>query len=61
MAKDAKKKRKPGRPPTTGTGQLLGVRAHPPLIKRIDAWAAKQDDKPSRAEAMRRLIERGLG
>jgi hypothetical protein len=56
----AKKKRGPGRPPTTGIGKLLGVRAHPPLIKRIDEWAAKQSDTPSRSEAMRRLIERGL-
>jgi hypothetical protein len=56
----AKKKRGPGRPPSTGIGKLLGVRAHPPLIKRIDDWAERQDDKPSRAEAMRRLIETGL-
>jgi hypothetical protein len=57
--KSAKKSRG-GRPRTTGTGKLIGLRILPPLLKRIDAWSAGQDDKPSRTEAMRRLIERGL-
>ena len=26
----------------------------------IDAWAAAQDDEPSRTEAIRRLVERSL-
>lgn len=30
-------------------------------IARVDAWRAAQPDLPSRAEAMRRLVERGLG
>lgn len=29
-------------------------------IQRIDQWAGAQPDSPSRAEAMRRLIERGM-
>lgn len=30
------------------------------LLARIDAWSAGQDDVPSRAEAVRRLVELGL-
>ena len=29
-------------------------------IRRIDDWRRKQEDLPTRAEAMRHLIERGL-
>lgn len=31
------------------------------LVERIDAWRRQQEDLPSRAEAVRRLLERGLG
>jgi hypothetical protein len=58
MAKSAKKR--PRGRPATGQAQMIGFRAHPPLIKRIDAWGDKQADKPGRSEAMRRLIEKGL-
>jgi hypothetical protein len=54
------KKKRPGRPKTTGTGTQISVRVLPPLLKRIDAWAKHQDDKPTRPDAMRRLIERAL-
>lgn len=30
------------------------------ILARVDMWRAKQDDVPSRAEAMRRLVELGL-
>jgi hypothetical protein len=30
------------------------------FIAQIDGWSAKQDDAPSRAEAIRRLVELGL-
>ncbi len=30
------------------------------LIKSVDGWRRKQDDLPSRSEAIRRLIEIGL-
>nr|WP_249817628.1 hypothetical protein [Bradyrhizobium sp. 147] len=30
------------------------------FIASIDAWAARQDDQPSRSEAIRRLVELGL-
>lgn len=32
----------------------------PTEVSVIDAWRRKQDDIPSRAEAIRRLIEQGL-
>ncbi|WP_091968126.1 hypothetical protein [Bradyrhizobium shewense] len=31
------------------------------LRKSVDAWAAKQEDLPGRSEAIRRLVELGLG
>jgi hypothetical protein len=30
------------------------------FMATVDAWAAKQEDHPSRAEAIRRLVELGL-
>jgi metal-responsive CopG/Arc/MetJ family transcriptional regulator len=30
------------------------------FIAKVDAWAAQQSDKPSRSEAIRRLVELGL-
>jgi len=29
-------------------------------LDRLDAWAAEQPDKPTRPEAVRRLVEKGL-
>ena len=49
--------KKRGRPPT-GVDPLLNFRSPPDLTGRIDAWAAEQPDpKPSRSEAIRRLLE----
>lgn len=36
------------------------MRLDPVLIERIDDWSRQQKDEPSRAEAIRRLIEDGL-
>jgi len=36
------------------------MRLDPELLGRIAHWADQQSDRPSRAEAMRRLVERGL-
>jgi hypothetical protein len=54
------KKRKRGRPVTTGKGLQIGMRWHEPTLSRIDDWAENQDDAPSRTEAIRRLVEHGL-
>jgi hypothetical protein len=52
------KKRGRGRPATDATPIL--VRLQPDRLKALDAWATKQDDEPSRPEAIRRLVELGL-
>jgi len=49
-----------GRPKTTGKGTLVGVRLLKPALTAIDAFAAKEDDAPSRPEAIRRLVDLGL-
>jgi hypothetical protein len=36
------------------------MRASPEFLKAVDEWRAKQEDKPSRAEAVRRLVDLGL-
>ena len=56
--RDIKKSR--GRPKTTGTGEAIMLRMHPPLLTDLDRWVSKQDGKPSRPDAIRRLIERAL-
>jgi hypothetical protein len=53
----AKKKRGP---PPTGKGVQVVVRMQPAPLAALDAWAAKQKDQPTRAEAIRRLVELGL-
>lgn len=51
--------KKRGRP-ATGTNPMFGVRMDESMQGRIRAWAAKQSDKPSFAEAIRRLVTIGL-
>ena len=38
----------------------IGVRVDDDLLKRLDDWRRKQEDVPSRPEAIRRLMELGL-
>ncbi len=52
-------KKKRGRP-ATGVTPMAGVRLEPDFRAEIEAWAAKQKDKPAFAEALRRLIRYGL-
>ncbi len=53
-----KTERKP-RPKQTGT--FVGVRVQPDQLGPLDAWIAQQPNpKPSRPEAIRRLLELGL-
>ena len=47
-------------PATTGKGVLVGVRLQQPDLASIDAWRSHQDDRPIRAEALRRLAKKGL-
>jgi len=53
-------RKKPG-PAPTGKTPVTSMRLAPELAARIDAWAARQKDAPSRSEAIRRLLERALG
>ncbi len=40
--------------------QPFQMRASPEWLAMIDDWRRKQPDIPSRAEAIRRLVEKGL-
>jgi Arc/MetJ-type ribon-helix-helix transcriptional regulator len=51
--------KKRGRP-ATGQDPTLTVRLPMGLRSAIEAWAKQQGDKPSRSEAIRRLIEIAL-
>ena len=44
-----------------GMSERFEMRLDEETLTRVDAWRRDQDDVPSRAEAMRRLVERGLG
>jgi hypothetical protein len=46
------------RPPQPG--ELIGVRLQPEPLASVDRWRRKQEDLPSRAEAIRRLVEQAL-
>jgi hypothetical protein len=60
-ASPEKPKKKMGRPPT-GIGPVIGVRFYPDMQAELDAWIANQPDpKPSRPEAIRRLVGVALG
>jgi hypothetical protein len=56
----AKEKRPRGRP-RTGIGPVISVRLYPEMEAALAAWIDGQPKpKPSRSEAVRRLIEKGL-
>jgi hypothetical protein len=52
-------KKKRGRP-ATGRDPVSAIRLSLVLRASIDSWAKEQPDKPSRSEAMRRLVEFAL-
>lgn len=52
-------KRKPGRP-ATGNDPMMAFRLSKEKVAEVEAWAARQPDKPSRSEALRRLIDLGM-
>ena len=49
-----------GRPPGRIQDRPFQMRVSADFLKSVDKWRAKQDDTPSRAEAIRRLVELGL-
>jgi DNA-binding XRE family transcriptional regulator len=52
--------KKRGRP-ATGINPAVGVRLPPELLLDLDRWRARQPSISGRPEAIRRLIESGLG
>ena len=46
--------------PKTGIGTQIGMRWHDPVLAEIDDWRRRQEDLPSRPQAIRRLVEIGL-
>jgi hypothetical protein len=56
----SKKKETRGRKKTTGPGEPILLRLHPPLLTQLDEWIAAQQDQPSRPEGIRRLVEQAL-
>jgi hypothetical protein len=58
-AKVSASKKKIGRP-ATGVGTLIGIRWHEPMLSAIEEWRRRQPDLPSRADAIRRLVEQAL-
>ena len=53
-------RKKLGRP-ATGRDPVTALRLAPALRAKIEGWAKHQPDKPTRSEAIRRLIEFALG
>jgi hypothetical protein len=51
--------KKRGRP-ATGNDPVRAFRLSDEFMGNLDAWIAKQNDGPSRAAAIRRLVELGL-
>jgi hypothetical protein len=47
--------------PATGKAPTRTLRLTDAFIAKVDAWAAQQPDEPGRSEAIRRLVEMGLG
>ena len=47
--------------PRTGIRPLMGFRADPATRASIVRWAENQPDRPTLSEAIRRLVEVGLG
>jgi Arc/MetJ-type ribon-helix-helix transcriptional regulator len=62
MKKSISVNKKPrGRPKKKGgVHPVTAVRLSPEAGVAVDQWATRQDDKPSRSEAIRRLVELGL-
>jgi hypothetical protein len=51
--------KKRGRP-AIGQYPVLSVRMHPSYLQAVDHWRDADPDKPSRSEALRCLIAKGL-
>ncbi|WP_089217069.1 hypothetical protein [Sphingopyxis indica] len=54
----ANKSKRMGRPPVDS--EAVNVRFERSMLDAIDGFRREQDDLPSRPEAVRRLVEKGL-
>jgi hypothetical protein len=54
----SKKRDRRGRPQVDS--EAVNVRFIRADLDRLDDWRAKQEDEPTRPEAVRRLVEKGL-
>jgi len=63
MAKQQKsvhKKSRRGRPKGRTYRETIPVRLTPEAVEEIDEWIDRQDEPPSRSEAIRKLVALGL-
>src|ERR1700730_6796948 len=60
MIKSITKRPRRGRPVTTGTGFLIGMRWHASVLEKIDGSRRRQNDAPRRTGAIRRWGEVAL-
>ena len=52
-------RRPPGRPSTNPQDRPFQMRVSDGFLRLVDDWRRRQKDLPSRAEAIRRLVELG--
>jgi len=45
---------------TTDPSRTFQMRVRKSFMDKVDAWRREQDDLPPQAEAIRRLVEKGL-
>lgn len=60
MAKSINDNQKKRGRPATGIAPMVGVRMTDEFQAEIRKWIRKQSDRPTLAEAIRRLVEKGL-
>jgi hypothetical protein len=53
-------RKKRGRPPGRVRPPTAALRLPQELLERVDLWAVSEPDSPTRPEAVRRLVEKGL-
>jgi hypothetical protein len=52
-----KSRRPPGRPSKTAQDRPFQMRVSEDFLRMVDDWRRRQNDLPSRAEAIRRLVD----
>lgn len=60
MNRSSSDTKNPGGRPKTGVGTPVMVRLQSDQLAALDAWIADQEPKPTRPEAIRILLDKGL-